>query len=308
MKTSKVKVIFYIKIVLGLLLLYYLADYLNPRELWVSFISSNKLKVLISALLIFPLLYLQFFKWRELSGNLLGIKSKKKILDSLLFGISAGLLTPMRLGEFAGRVYILKGTSKSQILVVSLLDKYLTHLYYPVFGIVPLFIFFPEYTTEFIYALLGIIIYWILVIQLLKLRKIKLIINSLRNRFELFDKFVIAVKLVKEMDRKLLTKVLFIAFVYVVLNLLQYAILISAFSMEDKYFTYLFACGFIFWFRSLLPVFTIGDLGVRELTAIYFLSLVGVNEFAAFNASLTIFIFNLVIPSIVSFFVVRGER
>ena len=59
--------------------------------------------------------------------------------------------------------------------------------------------------------------------------------------------------------------------------------------------------------KSLLPI-SIGDLGIRESAAIFFLGKIGVHESTAFNASILLFLINLLIPSLVGLVLVLKYR
>jgi uncharacterized membrane protein YbhN (UPF0104 family) len=54
----------------------------------------------------------------------------------------------------------------------------------------------------------------------------------------------------------------------------------------------------VFFAKSAVPAVTLGDLGVREGAAVYFLGALGVAPAAAFNASLGLFAINLLLPAL----------
>ena len=56
--------------------------------------------------------------------------------------------------------------------------------------------------------------------------------------------------------------------------------------------------------KTLLPI-SIGDLGIREGAAIYFLGKVNVLKVHAFNASMVLFLFNVLFPSLVGMFLLH---
>ena len=54
----------------------------------------------------------------------------------------------------------------------------------------------------------------------------------------------------------------------------------------------------VFFAKSAIPQVTLGDLGVREGAAVFFLGAYGVAPAAALDASLALFALNLVLPSL----------
>jgi uncharacterized membrane protein YbhN (UPF0104 family) len=57
--------------------------------------------------------------------------------------------------------------------------------------------------------------------------------------------------------------------------------------------------------KSVLPSFNfLSDLGIREFSAVYFFSPLGVDEIAIISASLLIWLINLLAPAMVGFFYV----
>lgn len=59
--------------------------------------------------------------------------------------------------------------------------------------------------------------------------------------------------------------------------------------------------------KSMLPI-SIGDLGIRESAAVFFLGKIGLAESTAFNASILLFLINLVIPSMIGLVLVLKYR
>jgi uncharacterized membrane protein YbhN (UPF0104 family) len=55
----------------------------------------------------------------------------------------------------------------------------------------------------------------------------------------------------------------------------------------------------VFFAKSAIPQVTLGDLGVREGAAVFFLAAYGVGPAAALDASLALFGLNLLLPALV---------
>jgi uncharacterized membrane protein YbhN (UPF0104 family) len=51
------------------------------------------------------------------------------------------------------------------------------------------------------------------------------------------------------------------------------------------------------FFKALIPI-SFGDLGIREASSVYFYSLVGIPQTTALNASLLLFVINILLPAV----------
>ena len=51
--------------------------------------------------------------------------------------------------------------------------------------------------------------------------------------------------------------------------------------------------------KTIIPPISLGELGIREGASVYFLTQFGETASAAFNASIFLFIINLLIPAVV---------
>jgi uncharacterized membrane protein YbhN (UPF0104 family) len=50
--------------------------------------------------------------------------------------------------------------------------------------------------------------------------------------------------------------------------------------------------------KSIFPI-SIADIGIREAGSVYFFALLGISSAAAFNASMVLFLINILLPSVV---------
>jgi uncharacterized membrane protein YbhN (UPF0104 family) len=141
-------------------------------------------------------------------------------------------------------------------------------------------LFHPEIIRGFLYSLNIILPFR---------DKIKLLINSL-------DHF----------HRREALNLLLLTFSFYFIFLLQFYILVTSFEAAPVLPAFQ-ANSAAMLVKSLLPI-SIGDLGVRESAAIFFLTKIGLEESTAFNASILLFFINLLIPSLVGLVLVLKYR
>ncbi len=80
--------------------------------------------------------------------------------------------------------------------------------------------------------------------------------------------------------------------------IIQYALLVSAFSGNLYLLKYMWAGSLLFFIKTFIPPLTYGDLGIREGVSVYFITKLGESAASGLNASLFLFIINLLIPSL----------
>jgi len=78
----------------------------------------------------------------------------------------------------------------------------------------------------------------------------------------------------------------------------QFVLLVRAFSPTADVGLAAVGVALVFFAKSAVPGVTLGDLGVREGAAVFFLGGLGVAHAAAFDASLALFVVNLLLPAL----------
>ena len=91
-----------LKIVIAGGLLTYLVFKVDVSEIMGALRNANITLIVITALLAFLNIYLQFLKWKITCSYILNEKNNKKILLSLFYGFSGGFLLPQESGNILG--------------------------------------------------------------------------------------------------------------------------------------------------------------------------------------------------------------
>ncbi len=293
-----------LKITIAVFLIFYLVTHLNPYQIWQDFISANIWGIGIAVLLLIPNLFLQYKKWEIVCKALLKEKSKRNILLSLFYGFSAGLSTPMRLGEYVGRAIPFSNKNIVELTVATFIDKLFPILIVLFLGSVSSIIFIrvfyhvSNFITIGLFLVLFAAFYFIFMIfndsdfwknyLFNKMKKIK-VLEKYANQFSTVNK----------LSSVTIGKITTISFVFYFTYILQFAFLLFAFNNSFSILNYIWIGIMVMFAKKFISFLSIGDLGVREATAVYFAGSLGVPEVSAFNASIFIFIINLVIPSLI---------
>ncbi len=75
--------------------------------------------------------------------------------------------------------------------------------------------------------------------------------------------------------------------------------LVTAFSHHSDIVHYLWAANLIMFAKTIIPPISFGELGIREGASVYFITIMGEKASVGFNASIFLFIINLLIPALI---------
>lgn len=284
-----------LRVMVGIIILVLLIRMVSFERIAATFGSSNLTFVGLAFILLTLNLGFQIVKWRYLLSLIDKNTTWKNAIISFLFGISLGSITPGHLGEIPGRAWKLQNALAPQTIGLTLIDK-IQILFLFALGGIPTCFFFAFGNIWQSYALTGIAIFLILYV-FFNMGKILQLLD--RHNFRFFShrwvEGVIGSISLFRAPHMIVTFLLTSGF-YVVLYFQTY-FLLNAFS--DVSLAKAFA-GFaaMMFTKSLVPI-SLGDLGVREASSVYFFSLVGVPEATAFNAAFCLFLINIFLPGLV---------
>ncbi len=301
---NKTTIITLAKIIIAAGLLYFLIQTVDYNKIVNALEEANLFLIGFVLLLGLVNIFLQYSKWKLTCSEILKVDDGPKIFRSLFYGFSAGIITPLRLGEYVGRGIEFKDKSLVQVTVATLIDKFFPLLMVAFIGSVSslLFIYFYYSVSLYIVVTLFAVIFTLFYILILLLLSQRFWNNFLfsklrssKNLQKIFDKL----KVFQNLNRNYFYKMTLISFLFYACFLIQYALLVSAFSHHFDYLNYLWAANLIMFTKTIIPPVSMGELGIREGASVYFLTQMGESASIAFNASIFLFIINLLIPALV---------
>ncbi len=303
---KKKLIISFAKILIAAGLLIFLINYLNPKQIFTAFQSAN-LILILSAFLLLPLnLFIQYKKWKLSTNYILNENNNRKVFTSLFYGFSAGIFTPARTGEYFGRAIAYKDQSFVRVSLATFLDKIFPLIVVFIFGIISSLLFLNIfYGLKFYLAvtllfLIGLIIYSIY--KIINSNKIKnsLFIKRILQSEKLY-KYLVHFKTLKKLDNKFVKKVIQYSVLFHLCFILQFIILVAAFSHNTNYLNYFWSGNLIMFVKTAIPSISLGELGIREGASVFFLTRMGELQSSAFNASIFLFVINVLIPALIGF-------
>jgi len=277
-------------------------------EMLEAFQSANLLCILLAFILLVPNIYIQFYKWRYLVRLLKPEVTNLETFQSLLAGFTFGFITPGRLGEF-GRAFFIKDCPWARLLGIAFVDKLFSLAVVILGGAIGLMFFVSR--QLYFYTMVPIIIFTIIALiviyyVLFHPEIIKGFLYSLNIILPFRDKIKLLMSSLDNFHRRQAINLLLLTFCFYFIFLIQFYILVCSFESASFLPAFL-AIASTMIVKSMLPI-SIGDLGIRESAAIFFLGRIGLHESTAFNASILLFLINLLIPSLVGLILVLKYR
>ena len=292
------------KIIIAAGLLVYLIYSVEYDQIVYALNHANILIIGIVFLLGILNVYLQYYKWKITCEEVLEVRDNLKIFRSLFYGFSAGIITPLRVGEYFGRGIEFKDKSLIQVTVATLIDKFFPLMMVASLGSVSsLFFLYYSYGVS-IYVVLSLFIliftsFYLIFFLVTSKRFWSSILFSKLQSSSKFKSFLNKLAVFQNLDRNYFYKMLWISFLFYSCYLIQYALLVTAFSNHNAFVNYLWAANLIMFVKTVIPPISLGELGIREGASVFFISKMGEVASVGFNASIFLFIINLLIPALI---------
>ncbi len=261
----------------------------------------NSPALLLFALLLVPLNW--WFEWQKWKATIdvLAIECTPKTLQQSFFaGIITGMLTPNMLGNFIGRLFYFPRKYRISLILLTVVSNYAQFLASIVFGIIGILIL---QKTPLAVSLSSIVIPLILLgisaillyfygehVTRISRRKNRIYtwFQCLNNR----KKYRFAILLRSAMRHTVFT--------------LQFLIVLSAFGESFSWENVWWVWQVYLWV-TLTPSLFLGKLAIRESISIWVLSVAGMETVHVLLASLSIWIMNLLFPTLLSLFLTHQK-
>lgn len=302
-----------IKIIIAAGLLSYIIFKINFNEIISSVKTADKYLILIAFLLVFLNLSLQYIKWHLTIAAILKINDKKKTFYSLFYGIAAGSFTPLRLGEYFGRAIVFKDKSIIEVTVATFIDKLFLLITVLFFGSISSVLFLQFHYKVNIYLTLSLLavlffLFCILIILLLNPKVWNNIPFDKIHFHHKLNKWLQKLNVLERLDRKYIGKMMVISFLDHFCYIIQFTILAIAFSRNFYLLKFIWVTNIIMFIKTIIPSISLGDLGIREGASVFFFSKIGSTAAIGFDASIFLFLINLIFPSLIGLFLLTKKN
>jgi hypothetical protein len=296
-KSKNKLVILFLKISVILFAFYFIYAQINQKSdlKWYNFILVIRDKfslpfIIILLFLSFANRFLEILKWKNLVSYVTPIstfESTKQVLAAL----TAGIITPNGIGEYAGKALFFEKTKSKIILFLNLICNGIQMIYTILFGIIGLFIL--KY-YQFALTLLGIGLLLLLIAFLTK--------NFTLKGYSLYVFF----EKIKEIPKQIHRKNIFLGFSRYFIFSHQYYLLFVILGVDLQYTTLISTIAVVYFLASSLPSFQMFDFAVKGSVALFFFGKYDINEWIILFVSSLMWFLNVVLPvTIGSIFVLK---
>jgi len=285
-----------LKVLAAAIILILIIIKVDPASIFSAYKSSIKLLILCAFGLSFVNIYIQYLKWKLVCNSLLLEYDRKKILLSLFYGLSAGSFTPARVGECFGRAVPLSDKPLMQTTGAVVVDKIFSFAVVFIIGSVS-FLFYLNFT----WGMIALIILPGLFILFFTSAFSESIKQNLLHRLSAYKKFSQMNSIIsafKHSGSEFRIKLTFLSVLFYICFIIQYTILVMAFTNHFAVINYLWSGNLVMFAKTIIPAVSFGELGIREGASVYFLKHFGEPAAAGFNASIFLFLINILLPAL----------
>lgn len=278
---------------LGYIKEYFATNSLDKDSLW---------KILLILAMMFANWYLESIKWKALVKSYMNVTIKDAI-RTIAIGISAGIVTPARIGEYVGRAYSTPNKYRMQALSATLLSSIAQNFWNLLIGATLCIMVLYELIFEELIVNSGLVL--ILMASLgacffiyFNISNVLTVIFNLLDRFKMFQNNTKR-EVLTHLDSYNKIYVLMLSLCRYCVYFFQYVIIIHLLDVE---LDFVYVCGIIsmiFMIQSLIFLPGIVQVMMRGEVAIWAWGLVKVSATKALTATYLLWGINLFIPALI---------
>ena len=256
-------------------------------------VSYSQNDTIAYAIILMPLnWFLEALKWRYLSRSVTKL-SHIQALKGVFSGLVLSFITPHGLGDYMGRIGLLNKKNRGRLVGAVFVGRVGQMMATVTFGIIGVAMLFGTYGVlpMLIISLTGALLF-------VGFRKAW---GSKRVKSSIFQKLKPYMHIITEFSTKELINVLWYSMVRYLVFSLQFFLILDLFLPETGRMLKFGGITWIFLAKSILPTFNfLSDLGVREISAVYFFEHFHRPPEPVVAASLMIWLVNILVPTVFS--------
>lgn len=252
---------------------------------------------------------LETIKWKFLIRKIEHVSFFKSLV-AVLSGITVSIFTPNRIGEYAGRVFVLEQASRWEGVLITMLGSMSQLIVTIIAGSVG-FVFFAEkyilVDENPVYYFFGLILIISLLIIVLLLIFFNIsfltnVINKLPGKLKKISRYGRIFSFYKKLE---LIYVLGLSFSRYIVFVTQFYILLKLFNVPIPYNEAFLLITMIYLVMAAIPTIALTELGIRGSVSLYFIGLyftsLGIMcsyDMGIITATTVLWVINLVIPAV----------
>lgn len=266
--------------------------------------TKTHLLLLLAIIILMPLNWcLESKKWQLLMSPFVHV-SLKQSLRIVIAGIAAGIFTPGRVGEYAGRVITSDKNKKMEVISATLLGSISQNLWNIAGGLGFCYFFlknvFPA-TNGYVLPLLLMVAIQIVILLFLYYNLPKVTDFMVRKTF--IRRYKNQLTELKAYSAKILNKTLFLSFIRYLTYIGQYVLTMLLFNVDVAPLDMIGNITGIILIQTGIPLPMFLSILARGELAILVWSTSGVDSLTALAATFLIWFINLIVPAVIGLFI-----
>ena len=299
LKTILNKYLFLIKLISVGLMISYLGYKIYSDASW-KFFSNYKdyhIKYISLAVLLTIVNWgLEAKKWQLLLNNIKQL-SFFNCYKSVLAGLSLGIMTPNRVGNFIGRLAWVEKDQQHQATINTLLGNLAQFTSTLIFGSIGLFVVLL-YQFSFKYAWLILLTsIFVIIFSIIVYFNPLLVKRTMFIRF-LSDKTINSLSSIAKTSIQFKLKIIGLSVLRYVVFLIQYFLLFKAFNVDVDIIIMFGLISTVYLLTTLIPSIFFGKLFIRESVAVFVFSFVDIDTPLILLIAFILWVINLAIPAL----------
>jgi len=242
--------------------------------------------------------FLEIFKWQVLVNRIQKISLFEACKQSLS-SHTLSLLTPFKLGEYAGKSLYFSKDKRKKIWLLNLGGNSTQLLMTLIFGLIGLVYFIINFEVSIHPHKLRNIAYLIALIILFIFGGV-----TITKAYQKGNYYKRLVQFYKRQSKQKLGLIILLSFLRYLVFSHQFYFLLLIFGVDITYTTALLSIFTMYFLATMLPTINLFDFVIKGSVAIYLFSFLGVDELIIISISMLMWLLNFALPAIVgSYFV-----
>ncbi len=253
------------------------------------------------AVLLMPFNWLlESVKWKFLLQDVEQVSLKRSVL-AVLVGITTGLATPNRVGEYFGRTVVLEKRHRVKGSLATMMGSVAQVMITILVGLISFVFmfyeldFFEEFYTKLIFGILVLMVLVFMILVYYNLHWIK----RLAKWFNVNQKYIDEISYINRFHKYQLSFVIVMSFFRYVIFASQYVLLLYAFNSDVALINVLSSIGVIYLLILFIPHFFISELGVRASIAVLVFQVYTTQIQSVILAASSLWLINLALTGII---------
>lgn len=247
-------------------------------------------------------------KWRFLIGNQEQL-SLLQAYKAVFSGSTISLITPNRIGEYAGRVIHLQRMDKIKAAFTTVVGSFSQLTVTVVSGSICFALNVKQFVPQSGPArdMIAVLCVCVAAGALLLYYNMWLL-SAISKRFPIIQKVAHYFHVFEEYSTRALSKVLLLSFIRYSVFTLQYLLLLHAFKAGVQPTDAIQVIAIIFFVQAAVPTFTLSDLGIRGASALYFFSFYTPHHLGLLLSAYGLWVINLILPALLGLILILRFR